>query len=102
MTTPEGKFKAKTLLALKGDAGYVLVYWMVIDKRQVDWTQQKIKQFWSSLLNKEKEGLMMRMDIPVSADNTEKAAVRLAQRFIADISDKMSDEDLGYVFGGEQ
>ena len=69
-----------------------------MSNKKVDWTEQKIRQFWFSLLNKEKTGLMVRMDIPVSEGN-EEAAVRLAQRFIADLSDKMSDKDRGYVFG---
>ena len=101
LTTPKGEFKAKTLLALKGDEGYVLVYWIVIDKKRVDWTEQKIKQLWFSLLNKENEGLMMRLDIPVT-DGDAQYAVSLAKKFIADISDKMSDEDLGYIFGRQR
>ncbi|MBU1086584.1 MAG: EpsI family protein [Candidatus Omnitrophica bacterium] len=95
---PNGKFKAKTILALKGDAGFVLVYWMVINEKRVDWTEQKIKQLWFSLLNKEKQGLMMRLDIPVTEGNP-KAAISLAQRFIKDISYKMSDKDQAYIFG---
>ena len=97
---PNGKLKAKTLLALKGesDEGFVLVYWIVINKKQVDWTEQKMKQLWFSLLNKEKQGLMMRLDIPVT-NGDPKAAISLAKRFIADISYEMSDEDMGYIFG---
>ena len=100
LTTPKGNLKAKTLLALRGesDEGFVLVYWIVINSKQVDWTEQKIKQFWFSLLNQQKDGLMMRMDIPVVDGNAD-AAVKLAQKFIEDISDSMSDEDLGFVFG---
>jgi len=93
-----GKFKAKTILALRDDVGFVLVYWMVINEKRVDWTEQKIKQFWFSLLNKEKQGLMMRLDIPVT-DGNPTAAISLAQKFIADISYKMSVEDQAYIFG---
>ena len=97
-TVPKGQFKAKTLLALKGDTGYVLVYWMVINKKKVNWTEQKIKQLWFSLLNRDREGLMMRLDIPVT-DSNPKAAISIAQRFIADISREMSTEDQEHVFG---
>lgn len=95
---PLGTFKAKTILALKGDVGFVLVYWMVINGKEVNWTEQKIKQFWFSLLNKQKEGLMMRLDIPVT-DGNPKDAISFGQSFIADISSEMSDEDQEYIFG---
>ena len=91
-------FKAKTLLATKGPGGFVVIYWMVINKQRVGWTEQKFQQLWYQLFNKEKIGVMGRLDIPVQGDNTQ-LAINLAQKFIRDLSRGVPDSDAEYMFG---
>jgi len=99
LTTTKGRtFKAKTLFAKKGAGGTVIIYWMVINKEQVSWTEQKFQQLWYQLFNKEKIGVMGRVDIPIEGDNTQ-LAVNLAQKFIRDISRVIPEDDAGYMFG---
>lgn len=91
-------FKAKTLLARKGPGGFVVIYWMVINKQRVGWTEQKFQQLWYQLFNKEKIGVMGRLDIPVEGDNTQ-PAINLAQEFIRDLSRSLPEDDAEYMFG---
>ncbi|MBI3617199.1 MAG: EpsI family protein [Candidatus Omnitrophica bacterium] len=91
-------FKAKTLLARKGPGGVVVIYWMVINKQRVGWTEQKFQQLWYQLFNKEKIGVMGRLDIPVEGDNTQ-PAINLAQEFIRDLSRSLPEDDAEYMFG---
>jgi len=91
-------FKAKTLFAQKDSGGYVIIYWMVINKGQVNWTEQKLQQIWHQLFNKEKIGVMGRIDVPIEGNNTN-LAVNIAQKFIRDFSRVIPDDDAGYMFG---
>lgn len=98
-------FKAKTLLARKGpgglpagQAGFVVIYWMVINKQRVGWTEQKFQQLWYQLFNKEKIGVMGRLDIPIEDDNTQ-LAINLAQKFIRDLSRAVPPDDAEHMFG---
>jgi EpsI family protein len=91
-------FKAKTLLAWKGSGGFIIIYWMVINKQGVGWTEQKFQQLWYQLFNKEKIGVMGRLDIPVEDDNT-RFAINLAQKFIRDLSRNIPEDDAEYMFG---
>lgn len=91
-------FKAKTLLARKGSGGFVVIYWMVINKQRVGWTEQKFQQLWYQLFNKEKIGVMGRLDIPIQGDNTQ-LAINLAQKFIHDLSRSVPEDDAEYMFG---
>lgn len=76
----------------------LVVYWISIDKKNVDWTEQKFNQFFYSLFNKKKIGLMGRLDIPASEENIQKA-LRFAKDFISDVSRNMKPEDADYLFG---
>ncbi|MDD4938634.1 MAG: exosortase-associated EpsI family protein [Candidatus Omnitrophica bacterium] len=40
------RLEAKTIYAGKGGEGYLLVYWICINKEVVDWTKQKAIQLW--------------------------------------------------------
>lgn len=97
-STGDRTFKAKTLLARKGSGGFVVIYWMVINKQRVGWTEQKFQQLWYQLFNKEKIGVMGRLDIPVEGDNTQ-PAINLAQKFIRDLSRSVPEDDAEYMFG---
>ena len=91
-------FNAKTLWARKGEQNVLIVYWMCIDRKQVNWAEQKINQFWTSLTNQRKTGLMMRMDVPVEGNDTA-AAVGLAQEFVRDFGKFVTPQESEYVFG---
>jgi len=96
--TSKNKFKAHTLYAQKGTEGMLVIYWICIDKKMVNWTEQKIKQLWFSLFNKEKSGLMIRLDIPAREDNIENS-LKLAKGFIEDLSWEISPDQSEYLFG---
>ncbi|VAX35656.1 hypothetical protein MNBD_UNCLBAC01-1741 [hydrothermal vent metagenome] len=98
LKTPNGIFKAKSILTLKNGEGFIVTYWIVINKKHVNWTEQKFKQLWFSLLNKKKVGLMMRIDIPTNEDNIEHA-IKLSQKFIREMSVELSKKSVGYIFG---
>ena len=91
-------FKAKALFAQKGTGGSVIIYWMVINKKQVSWSGQKFQQLWYQLFSKEKIGVMGRMDIPIESNNTQ-FALNLAQKFMRDISPTIPQDDAEYMFG---
>jgi len=98
LTTKNRTFKAKTILAQKDSGGFVVIYWMVINKQQVGWTKQKFQQLLHQLFNKDKIGVMGRLDIPIEDDNTQ-LAINLAQKFIRDLSHSISVDDAEYLFG---
>lgn len=92
------EFKAHVLYTQKGNDGLLLVYWICIDKKPVDWTEQKIKQLWYSMFNKEKAGLMVRLDIP-AREETLDSSLKLAKEFISDISSVIPQDQAEYIFG---
>jgi len=90
--------KAQVLHSKKHAFEFLLIYWICINKKPVDWTQQKVQQFWFSLFNKQKIGLMMRMDVPVQDGNT-KQAVKSARNFLNEFASSLSEEQADYIFG---
>ncbi len=94
---PGRTLKAKTLFSKRGAESFVVIYWIVIDKVQADWNQQKFKQFWFSLWNKQKIGLMMRLDIPTDEEHLE-TSIQTAQQFISDIAENLHKEKLDLLF----
>ncbi len=91
-------FKATTVYFEKPGEGYLVIYWISINKKLVDWNQQKLLQLVSSIFNKEKVGLLVRFDIPCRKEQIPRAA-ELAQTFISDLAPKLSTEDSEYLFG---
>ncbi len=89
---------ANALYMQRGDEGMLLVYWICIDKKIVDWTEQKLKELWFSMFNKQRAGLMIRLDIPTRPDQVENS-LKLAKTFIKDLSLKVSPQDAEYLFG---
>lgn len=92
------KFKGKTVFFEKAGEGYLISYWLCIDKKITDWTGQKIKEFFYSILNKQKTGLMVRLEIPTKRENID-SAVKLSKEFVSDLSDKLNEEQSDYLFG---
>ncbi len=100
ITLPDRKVKVKMMYTKKKDENFLLVYWITINGKQVDWTEQKFKQLWYSLFNKKKVGLMVRLDIPMREGRVEQS-IMLAQEFFNDIYKELSDEERDYIFGRE-
>lgn len=99
--TQNKALKVKTFLAEKNRASgeaIVVMFWMVINKQKVDWTEQKLTQLWHSLFNKKQVGLMIRLDIPV-VDGKSDEAVAFGKRFIHDLSRSMPFEKQEWMFG---
>lgn len=91
-------FKAHTLYVQKKSEGFLLIYWVCIDRKIADWTEQKIKEFWFSLMDKQTPGLMVRLDIPCKEDNIENA-MQIAQSFVTDLGMAIPSEEADYIFG---
>ena len=81
----------------KGES-YLVIYWITINKEPVDWARQKWLELRYALFNKEKTGLMMRIDIPVPRESIP-SAISFAQKFLNNISTQMPEEQAEYVFG---
>jgi len=90
--------RTNAIYAQSGDEGYLLIYWMCINKDIVDWTEQKIKQLWYSLFNENKIGLMIRLDVPTDEDNIDDAHI-LANDFITALCNTLNQDDLDYIIG---
>lgn len=98
LETSKGIFKAHALFTQNGREGTLLVYWICINKKITNWTEQKIKQLWYSMFNKQKMGLMVRLDIPARKDTLD-SSLKLAKEFILEISSKIPPEQAEYIFG---
>jgi len=92
------KLNVKSIYMQKGAESVLVVYWITINGRPVDWTQQKFVELYYSLIGKQKTGFMGRLDIPVPTGNIS-AATELAKGFIKDISKELSKEEAGSLFG---
>ncbi|MDD5736914.1 MAG: EpsI family protein [Candidatus Omnitrophica bacterium] len=92
------KFKAHALSMDKSGEGLTMVYWICIDRKIVGWTEQKFIELWSSIFQKRKAGLMIRLDIPTRKGGTD-TAVRLAKDFVKDLSRSLTPEQSEYLFG---
>lgn len=92
-------FQAQAIYVQKdNNEGTLLVYWICINKKLVNWTGQKITQLLYSMFNKEKIGLMVRLDINTRKENLN-GGYALAQKFVSDISSQISLDQAEYIFG---
>ncbi len=101
LQTQNKTIKVKTFLAQKNtpsSEAIVVMFWMVINKEKVDWTEQKLTQLWHSLFNKKQVGLMTRLDIPVAGEDIS-SVVSFGQRFIRDLSANMPVQKQQWMFG---
>lgn len=93
--------KTHALYAQKNTEGFLLIYWICIDKGIVDWTKQKIKELYFSLFNKNRVGFMIRLAIP-STEDTLEDALALAQEFVHDLYRGLTPKDADYIFGSKK
>ena len=92
-------FRAHTLFTQRGNESSLSFYWIVIDKKVAhEWIEQKFKQLYFSLLNKERVGLMVRMDIPAREEDIGNA-LTLGKLFIKGLSQSLKPEQADYIFG---
>jgi EpsI family protein len=91
-------FKATTVFFEKGPRSSLVLYWICIDKKQVNWTGQKLIQLWYSLTNKQKTGLMVRLEVPAQPETID-IALKLAQEFVSDIAPAIPKDQAELVFG---
>ena len=90
--------RAHTLYVEKDTDGFLVSYWVSIDRNITDWTEQKVKQLWFALTNKESTGLMIRLDVPCKEDGIENA-LQIAQSFVAVFGQAIPLEEADYIFG---
>ena len=98
ITAAQVPFKAKTAMITKGEANFLVSYWITINGKRVDWTEQKVKEFFFSLVGAKKAGLMVRIDTPVT-----KELIPLARQGIQDFTSRLSavlqPKDRQLIFG---
>jgi len=96
---PGGKVKAHIMLNEKKDEKLLSIYWICIDKKIVPtWAGQKLKQLYYSLFNKERVGLMVRVDIHM--DDMEES-IKIGEKFLGSIYEAIPSESRDYIFGTE-
>ncbi len=82
----------------KQGQGLLIVYWISINKRIVDWKEQKFIEFWYTLTQQKKTGLMVRMEIPAQPDTLD-IALKVAEDFMGSLAESVSQEDKEYLLG---
>ena len=97
-TLPTKQFKANTISLTKDKTNLVIIYWLCINQKLVGWGEQKVQELFYSLMNRQKTGLMVRIDVPTTPEH-KKEATQFAQEFVAELSRHLSNQDREYLFG---
>ena len=98
LESPQAQFKAATIFFKKPDGDILLIYWLCIDQHRINWTAQKLKEFWFTLSGKKKTGFTIRLDIPTTETNI-KSAQSYAQDLVKHLSHALPKEKAEYIFG---
>jgi EpsI family protein len=103
LSSTEGPFNSSALLMQREKGGLFMFYWLCIDKKIVGWTGQKMLELWSSLSNKKKAGIMVRIEIPLG-EITDKNIVQdnsiaLGRDFIQALDKSLTLDQKEYLFG---
>ena len=97
LSLESGKLKVHLMLSTKKTYGILSIYWICIDKEIIPtWAEQKLKQLYYSLFNKERVGLMVRVDIPVIGDIDNSLAI--AEDFLNDLYRAVPRRYRDYIF----
>lgn len=91
-------FEICSLYVKKSSYGYLICYWICIDKNIVNWTEQKIIELYYTLINKNKMGLMIRLDVPCKEENIVEASM-VAKMFVEDLLQSLPTVQAEYLFG---
>ena len=97
-TVANRTFKAQAVYFEKPGESQVIIYWICINKKIVDWMGQKWLEFLYAVLNKEKTGLMVRIDIPCTAQTID-SAIKTGQEFISQLASQLPSDQQAYLFG---
>lgn len=91
--------KAHTLFTTKANKEGISFYWIIIDKKIVEsWVRQKMKQLYFSLFNRQRVGLMVRIDVPAKQRNIQEA-ILIAEEFLSKLFNVLPPEQSQFVFG---
>jgi EpsI family protein len=99
--TNNAKFAVPTIFFKKPHEHTLVMYWMSVNKQRVNWTEQKAKEFFYSLIGKKKTGLITRVDI-LTPESKIKTAVETAQSLLKALEENMGPEQAEYIFGKSQ
>jgi EpsI family protein len=99
LNTPTKQITANSISLSKDKTNLVIIYWLCINKQVVGWTEQKVQELFYSLFNKQKTGLMVRIDVPITNIEGKTQAAKFAQGFVNDLTKHLSRQDLEYIFG---
>jgi EpsI family protein len=92
------KLNVHVMLSEKKDEKLLSIYWICIDKKIVpSWAEQKIKQLCYSLFNKERVGLMVRVDMDVN--ESVETSIETCETFLNNLYRSFPDEYREYIFG---
>lgn len=89
---------AKVLDMQRAKDNLYVFYWLCIDRKITDWTGQKITELFSTLINKKKAGLIVRIEI-VAQGRTPSQVRALAKEFAQTLYAAMKPQERAYVFG---
>ena len=78
--------------------GYLITYWVCINKERANWLEEKVKELWFAFFNNERINLMVRVDVPCKEGGIE-TALQLAGKFINDLALTIPLETSEYIFG---
>jgi len=91
------RIKVHLVLSKKKNEQLLSVYWICIDKKIVPtWAEQKLKQLYYSLFNRERVGLMIRVDVPLTKNIEE--AFDIAEEFLNDLYNAFPLDYRDYIF----
>lgn len=91
--------KAHTLFTTKSNKESISFYWIIIDKIIVEsWVKQKMKQLYFSLFNRQRVGLMVRIDVPAKERNIQEA-ILIAEEFLNKLFNVLPPEQSQFIFG---
>ncbi|MCF6151603.1 MAG: EpsI family protein [Candidatus Kuenenia stuttgartiensis] len=97
--TLNSTFNARSLYAESGNEGFLIIYWMCVDGRVVNWTEQKLKELYYTLIDRNRASLMVRLDIPCKEGEIDNAVV-MATKFVDNLSRSIKVDQSKYIFGG--
>lgn len=84
--------------SFKDGEGFITVYWLCVDKKNLNWWGQMTNLLWTSLLNKPIVSFMVRLDLAVKEGDVEKGTAQL-KGFIEALASRIPESDRDFIFG---
>ncbi len=98
MTVSGKKLKVYLCHAFKDGEGYITLYWLCVDKKNLNWWGQMTNLLWTSLLNKPAVSFMVRLDLAVKEADAEKGTAQL-KSFMEGLASRIPEADREFIFG---